>query len=493
MNNHRTTARVFRLLLITGVVGVGSASIGWADEPSMPSTSAPDTQQPEGNPADIQERAVIRDREIFRKPGTTKTPVAPPPPSSASPTGPAPIVAPPGATFEPDAKYPWVVTVQSTLTCRGVLLDPRWILTAAHCVRTSGAPGNATITYVRTNPTNGATQTEKRTAGSGSGGVYIHPQYDPVRDHVNDIALIKVGQPFTITPFLQTVGLPQDLRRQGVVGTLANFSHNAMVPAGQVAIFRAPLPAYTPTMPPNYPTPNDTKIYITAMAANASLCEGDSGSGFVTVEYGRATVRGVASQGNTGNCMTPNGEAVFTDVFAFRGWIFQTMGMSNAALTGNTRIRWSGYAARGTMTVACFNPNNANLVGPLNVVGVEEGAQCEAGQTQTVMCALDKTQDSTKVFGPPVLTGMTMRTTANGASQAQSIPPSGSTASFFGLLPAGTSREFTCQIGSSVTSGVLGNLGGNMAVLSRGVEEDQSAEPIVEQPSPFDPAEGAKP
>jgi hypothetical protein len=235
-------------------------------------------------------------------------------------------------------------------------------------------------------------------------------------------------------------------------------------------------------MPPNYPTPNDTKIYITAMAANASLCEGDSGSGFVTVEYGRVTVRGVASQGNTGDCMTPNGEAVFTDVFAFRGWIFQTMGMSDAALTGNTRVRWSGYAARGTMTVACFNPNNGNLVGPLNVVGVEEGAQCEAGQTQTVMCTLDKTQDSTRFLGPPVLTGMTMRTIANGASQV----PSGSTASFFGLLPAGTSREFTCRIGGSVTSGVLGNLSGTTAVMSRGVEGESSEEPTVEQPSPFD-------
>lgn len=445
---------------------------------------------------DVQERAVVRDHRtqqpeqtapatvkpgmgIFQ-PGMQMTPI-PSAPSGGS-TGPLPVV---GGTFEPDYKYPWVVTSQSKLTCRGVLLEPRWVLTAAHCVQINGA----TVSYTRTDPNTGAKQTESRTASPGS-GVFIHPQYDPTRDHINDIALLKLSQPFTITPYLQTVGLPRDLRRQGVVGTLANFSHSGSPPAGQVAIFRAPLPPYTPTMPPNYPTANDTKIYITAMAANASLCEGDSGSGFVTVEYGRAMVRGVASMGNTSNCMTPNGEAVFTDVFAFRGWIFQTMGMNNATLTGNTRARWSGRAARGRMILACLNPYG-NLEGPLNVVGVEEGAVCEANQTQTILCKLDSNQGG-PVSMTPVLSGLTVRTTTSGgAPQVQTIPASGNTASFFGLLPPGASREVTCQIGTALTSGTLGTAG--TAVLSRGVEQGQSEDTEIEQPSPFDPSEEPNP
>lgn len=248
-----------------------------------------------------------------------------------------------------------------------------------------------------------------------------------------------------------------------------------------MAIFRAPIP------PVDYPP----KIYITASAASASLCPGDSGSGFVTVENGRSTVRGVASQATITDCMTPSGEAVFTDVFTFRGWILQTMGKSDAALTGNTRVRWSGRAARGLMIVACFNPYG-NLEGPLNVVGVEEGAVCEAGQTQTIMCKLDSNQSGT-VSTRPTLSGLTVRTTmSNGASQVQTLPPSGNAASFFGLLPAGASREFTCQIGSPLTTGtILGTAG--TAVLSRGVEGEESAEPIVEQPNPFDGPEEMKP
>jgi len=126
------------------------------------------------------------------------------------------------------------------------------------------------------------------------------------------------------------------------------------------------------------------------------------------------------------------------------------------------------------------------------VVGVEEGNMCDAGQTQTIMCNLDKNQGNTGKLVPR-LSGLTVRTTVNGAAQVQTIPASGNTASFFGVLPAGASREFTCQIGNGLISGAIGNLGGNMAVMSRGIEEGQPTEPTVEQPSPFDPVEETKP
>jgi hypothetical protein len=213
----------------------------------------------------------------------------------------------------------------------------------------------------------------------------------------------------------------------------------------------------------------------------------------VAVENGRAIVRGVASLGSVSDCMTPTGEAVFTDVFVVRDWILQTMGKNDATLSGNTRVRWSGMGARGKLVLGCSHPNTPYF-GPLNVAGIEEGAMCDGDQQHAIICQLDPNQASTR-FGPPQIVGFTMRTTIAffGVTRTQvtQLPFVSNLAQFSGPFPSGASREFTCHIGNALTAGtIVGGVGG---VLSRGVEPQDSEEPTVIQPSPFDPAEGSIP
>lgn len=477
--------RNFTCVMLGGLFTVLAISHVQADEPPTP--SAPEAQKPEGDSGGVQERAVIRDQRTL--PGTFTPSQKPPVVSSPTSTASAPSTGTGGTssvvagTPEPDFKYPWVVRLGS-FSCGGVLLDPQWVLTAAHCV--TPLIGFSKVTYIRTDPYSGAVKTETRGPAQNVGpsnnrGVFIHPDFNKPTPVANDIALIKLASPFTISPYIQTVGLPRSPRTAGMVGTVASISHTGPLPAGQVSVLRGPISAIA----------SPTTLIVTAAAAMASLCKGDSGSGFVTLEGGRAMVRGVTSEATITDCMTPSGEAVFTDVFVFRNWILQTMAKSEAQLVGNTRVRWSGRGANGVMGIGCLP--NETIWGPLNVVGVEEGSLCDAGQTQTIMCNLNSNQGNVNPAQVPMLSGLVMRTTTSGGTDVKTIPPSssGKTVSFFGPLPAGASREFICQVGTPLVSGVV--ISGSTAVLSRGVEGESADEATVEQPSPFDPSDEMKP
>jgi len=269
-------------------------------------------------------------------------------------------------------------------------------------------------------------------------------------DADHDIALIELQSAFSISPYIQTVGLPTSPRPRGLTGAVAGGSQKKVLPQGSVLVFRGSYGEAVGGSAFKIPEPS---------SSGAWLCEGDSGSGFVTFEDARATVRGVVSGTSTlGDCDTPpppNSVVWFADVFTDDNlkFIAQTItgGSSVGPIFGNTRVRWTGSATRGVMGIGCPNPYDT-MWGPLYVAGVEEDANCEGGQNQAVVCWLPELSRTSPVdwIFPLAIAGFTMKSTfADGTTSVQSLPFSNTGANFQGMFPEGVIREFTCQIARS--------------------------------------------
>jgi hypothetical protein len=349
-----------------------------------------------------------------------------------------------GGTFEPNYKFPWEVSLNG---CHGVLISPLWVLTAAHCVPTSWSHK---VSYTRTDPYDGSVHSDYRMVTSSYGGaVYVHPGYVPgggFSNPVNDIALIRVDSAFVIDPYIQTVAVPTTPSAVGMTGAIASGSSNGTPPAGDEAVMRTQIPSVNPS------TCAPPAGAFCISSTSASLCSGDSGSGFVTVENGRAVVRGIASFINAASsCQSlgPYDYAALTDVSTFHDWILHTMAATDVTLAGANRVHASGRVAKGEVGIGCTSPYGT-MYSPMNVPGTQVGTNCTPGDRETVVCSLAPGQSDPIRAQPVVITGFTMKQTNNttGATSTTSLPIGSSTfATYYASVPLGVTQEFTCQIG----------------------------------------------
>jgi len=211
-----------------------------------------------------------------------------------------------GGTIEANFQFPWVIDVSGTLTGKGVLIAPTWVLTAAHVVETSFS--GVRISYSRTDPKTGKVSSGNQTTAAGS--VKLHPDYKTGSPDA-DLALVRLFSPFASDPFLLAAALPAAAAAVGQAGTIASISHTETLPPGKVAVWRGPVILTGP------------KTFI-AKSPTASLCPGDSGSGFVSSISGANVVAGIASQANADDCTRPNIEFTAVDVYEHLDWIRTT-------------------------------------------------------------------------------------------------------------------------------------------------------------------------
>lgn len=387
--------------------------------------------------------AAVADIDAVAAESTTTTPRTISPAVVAAALTPAP-----SATTDLERNYPWSVRIGQTggLDCRGTLIHPLWVLTAAHCI----GPFAGVVTYSRTDPATGVVTggSQQFNANGPQRGMFVHPDYE--RDTgfgqpENDIALIRLAAPFAIDRNIQTAALPRFWANPGRVGTIATNNHSN-APAGYTSIVRAPQLTDAECSSPSG--------FICISPPEGSLCPGDSGSGFVEILDGRATLVGITSNiAGGGGCIAANKQAQLVDVFAYRDWIYATMGKSPEQVDGRVRLRWSGVASQpGIMSLQCLSAPLPAIEVSMNVPGSEIAMDC----------------DDARVFCQPQgsnlnMSGFTQRTfAANGALVATQALPYLPTFTAAFANPGSSFHRYDCSV-YSLLKPIVNTNGGVLA------------------------------
>ncbi|XP_072017073.1 ovochymase-like [Amphiura filiformis] len=222
-----------------------------------------------------------------------------------------------GGKISEHGQSPWMVMVWSKdlrrPVCGGVLLNHRWIVTAAHCF---SPPRGLNIS-----DTDDGTEV---IVGLKTG--IINPDFDKAT-YDSDIALLKLKQPVTYTEYISPLCLPNEIQAQALIragkkGFVTGWGD--IVDQGDYSrdLKRVRLSIIAQEDCGNAHAHNNHVITSTMFCAEANgrdACRGDSGGPFAIKDGSQWYLIGLVSWGY--GCADPLYPGVYTRVHRFRQWI----------------------------------------------------------------------------------------------------------------------------------------------------------------------------
>ncbi|XP_011874753.1 PREDICTED: uncharacterized protein LOC105565840 [Vollenhovia emeryi] len=254
-----------------------------------------------------------------------------------------------GERTEP-SEFPWMALLEyqkpngRTTACGGVLINKRYVLTAAHCIKGKDLPTNWRLTSVRLGEYN--TDTEQDCVPNGDNtelciddpvtvGVeeqFAHEEYRPLsRDQRYDIALLRLSRDVTFTTYIKPICLPSNPSLSGKL-FVAGWGKTENRSASNIKL-KLGLPLADKSQCDQTYTNAGVQLGFGQLCAGGQKgkdsCRGDSGGPLMAVERLtdgalRWTSVGVVSFGPS-PCGMQGWPGVYTKVIDFVPWILSKL------------------------------------------------------------------------------------------------------------------------------------------------------------------------